>query len=155
MTTRDELIGALMFASREYSTAAVLFHNAVARRFGLSVSDLKTLDILQRRGALTAGEIAVHTSLATASVTSLIDRLQKKALVRRVRDPEDRRRVVVKLTPKLEETIAPLFKSLNRRMLTRFKGYSDGDVALIRDFLTETADEMRSEAGRLPKGSGE
>jgi len=61
----------------------------------------------------------------------------------------------VKLTPKLEKTIAPLFKSLNRRMLTRFKGYSDGDVALIRDFLTETADEMRSEAGRLPKGSGE
>jgi hypothetical protein len=27
-------------------------------------------------------------------------------------------------------------------MLTRFKGYSDGDVALIGDFLTETADEM-------------
>jgi DNA-binding MarR family transcriptional regulator len=155
MTKRDDLIAALMFASREYSTAAVMFHNAVARCFGLSVSDLKTLDILQRRGALTAGEIAVHTTLATASVTSLIDRLQKKGLVRRVRDPGDRRRVVVKLTPKLEETIAPLFKSLNRRMLARFKGYSDEDVALIRNFLTESADEMRSEVGRLPQGPDE
>jgi|SRR5579863_7654259 DNA-binding MarR family transcriptional regulator len=149
MTTRDELIAALMFASREYSTAAVAFHNVVAQRFGLSVSDLKSLDILQRRGALTAGEIAVYTSLATASVTSLIDRLQKKGLVRRVRDRADRRCVVVKLTPKLEETIAPLFKSLNRRMLARFKGYGDREVALIRDFLTQAADEMRAEAGTL------
>ncbi len=153
-TSRDELIAALMFASREYSTAAVMFHNAVAQRFGLSVSDLKTLDILQRRGALTAGEIAVHTSLATASVTSLIDRLQKKGLIRRVHDQGDRRRVVVKLTPKLEETIAPLFKSLNRRMLTRFKSYNDGEVALIRGFLTQGAEEMRAEAALL-KSSGE
>ena len=39
---------ALLFAGREYSTAAVMFHNAVAERFGLSVTDLKTLDLLQR-----------------------------------------------------------------------------------------------------------
>src|SRR5262245_49523593 len=124
-----------MFAGREYSTAAVMFHNAVAQKFGLSVTDLKTLDILQRRGELTAGEIALHTSLATASVTSLIDRLEKRRLVRRLRDPGDRRRVVVKLTATLEKTIAPLFESLSRRMLARFKGYSDEQIALIRNFL--------------------
>jgi DNA-binding MarR family transcriptional regulator len=155
MTARDELVAALMFAGREYSTAAVVFHDAVAKRFRLSVTDLKTLDILQRRGGLTAGEIAVRTSLATASVTSLIDRLQKKGLVRRLRDPGDRRRVVVELTPKLEKTIAPLFKSLSHRMLARFKTYSDEQIAVIRDFLTHGADEMRAEAGKLVKGSAE
>jgi DNA-binding MarR family transcriptional regulator len=148
-TARGELIEALMFAGREYSTAAVMFHNAVAERFGLSLTDLKTLDILQRRGAMTAGEVAVHTRLATASVTSLIDRLEKKRLVQRLRDPGDRRHVVVKLTSKLEKTIAPLFESLSRRMLTRFKGYSEEQVALIRDFLTQGAGEMLEEAGKL------
>ena len=80
MIARDELVAALMFAGREYSTAAVLFHDAVAKRFRLSVTDLKALDILQRRGGLTAGEIAVRTSLATASVTSLIDRLPEEGV---------------------------------------------------------------------------
>jgi DNA-binding MarR family transcriptional regulator len=148
------LIEALMFAGREYSTGAVMLHNAVAERFGLSVTDLKTLDILQRVGPLTAGDIAVHTNLATASVTSLIDRLEKRGLVRRTRDPAgDRRRVVVKLTPKLDETIAPLFASLNRRMLARFKTYSDRQIETIREFLRSGAQEMREEAAKLKSES--
>jgi len=154
-TGRDELIATLMFAGRDYSTAAVMFHNTVAERFGLSVTDLKTLDILQRLGPLTAGDLAAHTNLATASVTSLIDRLQKKRLVRRLRDLGDRRRVVVKLTPNLEKTIAPLFESLSRRMLARFKGYSDAQIETIVDFLTRSAREMREEAAKLASGRAE
>jgi DNA-binding MarR family transcriptional regulator len=139
-----------MFAGREYSTAAVMFHNAVADRFGLSVTDLKALDILQRVGPVTAGDIATHTSLATASVTSLIDRLEKKGLVRRTSDPAgDRRRVLVELTPRLAKTIAPLFESLSRRMLRRFEGYGDDQIAVIRDFLSSGSEEMRQEAAKL------
>ncbi len=143
-----------MFAGREYSTAAVMFHNAVAERFSLSVTDLKALDVLQRRGGMTAGAIAVHTGLATASVTSLIDRLEKKRLVRRIRNPNDRRHVVVELTSKLEKTIAPLFESLSKRMLMRFKSYSDEQIALIRDFLTQGAGEMREEGTKLTNAAG-
>jgi DNA-binding MarR family transcriptional regulator len=138
-------------ASREYSTAAVMFHHAVADRFGLSVTDLKALDILQRRGELSAGELAAQTSLATASVTSLIDRLEKKRLVRRVRDSADRRRVVVRLTPNLEKFIAPLFDSLSRRMLARFQKYPDEHVAIIDQFLSSSARDLREEAAKLPR----
>jgi hypothetical protein len=55
----------------------------------------------------------------------------------------------VKLTPKLDKTNAPLFESLSRRMLARFKGYSDEQVAVIRDFLAQGASEMRDEAAKL------
>ena len=47
------------------------------------------------------------------------------------------------------------FKSLSHRMLARFKTYSDEQIAVIRDFLTHGADEMRAEAGKLVKGSAE
>ena len=40
-------------------------------------------------------------------------------------------------------------------MLTRFKTYSDEQIAVIRDFLTHGADDMRAEAGKLVKGSAE
>jgi DNA-binding MarR family transcriptional regulator len=79
-----------------------------------------------------------------------MDRLERKRLVRRRRDSEDRRRIVVVLTPKLQKTIAPLFESLNRRMLARFlRGYGDDQIAIIRDFLTSGAREMREEAPKL------
>lgn len=139
-----------MNAGREYSTAAVMFHSAVARRVGLSVTDLKALDLLQRFGPLTAGEMAIHTGLASASVTSLIDRLQRRRLVRRLRDPSDRRLVVVSLTPRVQDSIAPYFESLNKGMLARFRTYRDEQIASMRQFLTSGAREMRNEAAKLP-----
>ena len=142
-------MNALLNAGRAYSAAAVMLHRAVAERVGLSATDLKALDLLQRLGALSAGEIADQTGLATASVTSLIDRLQKKRLVRRLRDRSDRRRVVVTLTSEVEKTIAPYFESLHRRMLARFSTYPDEQVALLEEFLSSGAREMRDEAERL------
>jgi DNA-binding MarR family transcriptional regulator len=143
---RGKSKAALLLAAREYSTAAVMLHNIVADRFGLSVTELKSLDILQRAESVTAGAIARHTHLAPASVTSLIDRLERKGYVRRLRDPGDRRRVIVKLTPNLERTIAPLFEGLSRRILARSKTYSAAQAALIRDFLARTAGDMQDQA---------
>jgi DNA-binding MarR family transcriptional regulator len=148
-TCRDELTTALLNAGREYSTAAVMLHGLVAERFALSATDLKALDILQRLGPQPAGEIARHTGLATASVTSLIDRLEAKRFVRRHRDDADRRRVLVMLTENVDRSIAPLFRALNRRMLRRFGRYTDRELSTIRDFLLSGAQEMREEISKL------
>ncbi|HKA30817.1 MAG TPA: MarR family transcriptional regulator [Candidatus Binatia bacterium] len=152
-TASLKLRTALLTAGREYSASAVMFHGAVAARFGLSATDLKTLDILQRQGTRTAGELAAHTGLATPSVTALIDRLEAKGLLRRVRGREDRRRVLVELTPALEKEVAPLFGPLSRRMLARFERYSAREIELIRDFLLRGADEMREETATLVRSS--
>lgn len=140
---------ALVNAAREYSTAAVMLHAAVADLVGLSPTDLKALDLLQRLGPLTAGELALQTGLATASVTSLIDRLQRKRFVRRTRDRSDRRRVVVALTPKLEQSVAPLFASLGRRMLERCARYRSAQMSVIREFLSGCAGDMRDATAKL------
>src|ERR1700730_11975696 len=63
-----------------------MLHTAIAERSGLTATDTKTIDTLIRLGPVSAGELAGYTGLATASVTSLIDRLTKKNLVRRPRD---------------------------------------------------------------------
>lgn len=142
-------VATVVNAAREYSTAAVMLHGAIAARVGLSVSDLKALDLLQRQGPMAAGELATHTGLATASVTSLIDRLEQKRFVRRVRDRTDRRRVVVALTTKLEEKIAPLFASFAARMIARCRGYRGQQIALLRDFLAGSSCDMREATAAL------
>jgi DNA-binding MarR family transcriptional regulator len=58
-------------------------------------TDARCLDILEERGGLTAGELARESRLTTGAITAVIDRLEEAGLARRVRDPEDRRRIRV------------------------------------------------------------
>src|SRR6516164_9446091 len=92
---REELLAALNDEFRQLTTATILFHQAIADRLGMNVTDHKCADILLRAGPITAGELAQRTGLTTGAITGVIDRLEKAGFVRRVRDPGDRRRVVV------------------------------------------------------------
>jgi DNA-binding MarR family transcriptional regulator len=75
---RAELLDELALAGRAMSAATVMFHATVAARQGLSATEEKALDLLDRFGPLTAGELAKRSGLAPASVTGLINRLEEK-----------------------------------------------------------------------------
>lgn len=120
---------------RENSNAAVMFHSAIGERMGLGMTEEKTLDLLQRLGPLTAGEIGQQTGLAPASVSGLIDRLEAKWLVRRVRDVKDRRRVIVEINHERLAGFGELFDPLVTGLAELYERYSDGELELIADFL--------------------
>src|SRR6266508_2616971 len=124
---REELIAAVIEASQESSTTAVFFHTAIAERVGLGATDEKTLFILSRAGPITAGEIAQHTGLTTASVTNLIDRLERKGFVRRVRDTKDRRRIIVELNEARLAEFDRLFSAIQASFDTVLDDYSDAE----------------------------
>ena len=151
--TRQVLIEAVLRASRESSTTAVLFHSAMAAQMGLGATDQKTLDVLLRLGPLTAGEIAQYTGLTTASVTGLIDRLEKKGFARRVRDTADRRRVIVEANAERLAELDQLFGAL--RFDDLLDGYSDEQLAAIADFLTRAAQQARQAIEALEQGRAE
>ncbi|GAA4052282.1 MarR family winged helix-turn-helix transcriptional regulator [Nonomuraea soli] len=133
---RKNLLDALVLAGRENSNAAVMFHTAVAAHLGLGASEEKTLDLLQRHGPLTAGEIVKLTGLAPASVTGLLDRLEAKWFVRRVRDPRDRRRVIVELNAEMLSGGDEIFEPLVSGLAELYAGYTDEQLELILDFLS-------------------
>ena len=88
-------------------TDGLLFHQAVADRLGLSVSDLRCLRILLKPGVHSAGEIGERTGLTTGAVTRMIDRLEQAGYVRRRDDRQDRRRVYVDpVSERLDEVTA-------------------------------------------------
>lgn len=135
----------LVGAVREFSTAAVILHAAVAERTGIGLIELKALDILQRVGMQTAGEIAGVTGLKPSSVTSLVDRLRRRGFVTRRRDPHDRRRVLIRPTSRLERVIAPLFAGVNHRMRTHFEQYGATQADLIGECFRRAAQDLREE----------
>ncbi|HLJ32901.1 MAG TPA: MarR family transcriptional regulator [Ktedonobacteraceae bacterium] len=136
---RQSLIEAVMNASRESSTTAVFFHTIIAEQVDLGATEEKTLFLLSRLGPLTAGEIAHRTGLTTPSVTSLIDRLESKGFVRRVRDTRDRRRVIVEQNEERLAELDRVFHALQENFMDFLETYSDEQLATIADFLTRAA----------------
>jgi DNA-binding MarR family transcriptional regulator len=109
----------------------------IAERAGLGATESKTLFLLSRFGPLTVSEIAQHTGLTTPSVTSLIDRLESRGFVHRVRDSHDRRRVIVQRN---EERLAELnqaFQFLQESFRDVLEKYSDDQLATIADYLQQ------------------
>lgn len=150
-SNREHLIEAVAQASRENSTLAVFFHTRIAERVGLGATEEKTLGLLGKRGPLTAGEIAAHTGLTTPSVTGLLDRLESKGMVQRVRDPHDRRRVIVQPNQERLAELDQLFHSLQEAFREVLEVYSDEQLATIADFLTRSAQRSQEFIASLPE----
>ncbi len=125
---------------RRLGAATVMFHAAVADRIGVSVTDARCRALLLQAGPMTAGELATHTGLAGASVTSLIDRLEAKKLVKRARDPEDRRRVVVQPVPAgISDRYASPFLSIAASFRSLWESYTDEQLETILDFVQRSS----------------
>ena len=97
MATRRQLVGELGTALQRYQRSVQAYDDAVGRALSLGPADLRCLDWLAD-GPKTAGVLAAATGLRPAATTALIDRLEAKGLVERVRDETDRRRVLVRMT---------------------------------------------------------
>src|ERR1700761_1536766 len=79
---------------RELGARSILFHQAIATVAGVSITDLKCLDYIDRQKEATAGDLARLTGLTTGAITAAIDRLEKAGLARRERSETDRRKVL-------------------------------------------------------------
>ena len=149
---RVELLQSNLNLGRELSARTLMFHAAIAEHVGLSATEHKALDLLSRAGSMTAGQLAELSGLTTGAVTGLIDRLEKSGFVKRERDPKDRRKVVINpQVDKMEQEIGPLFGTMSQRMEQLMAGYSDQELAIIHDFLTQSIVVLKEETESLKK----
>src|SRR4051812_27347066 len=95
------------------------------------------MDPARRGEALTAGQLGEAVDLRSASVTALVDRLEKVGHVRRVRDPEDRRRVALQISDSAMAAGGEHFGGLARDLVAAMESYSDEELAVVRRFLME------------------
>jgi len=146
---RTQLLNALAQAGRENSTAAVMFHSAIASRFGLSSTDWKCAEIIHRLGPIPAGELAKLSGLTTGAITGVVDRLEKERMARREHDPHDRRRVLIHPSGDREDEAMQLFSSFQDALAELYSNYSDEELALILDYLNQATKVMQREAIKM------
>jgi DNA-binding MarR family transcriptional regulator len=131
---RQALLGAVGWATQAYQRSADALDDAVAARLGLNRTDLRCLDWLAD-GPKSAGQLAEATGLSTAATTTLLDRLEGRGLLRRVRDTADRRKVLVQMTAAGEQLTAECYAPLVQEGGLLLERYGEEELALLRDFL--------------------
>lgn len=148
-TDREELVGRLLMSGRELSTATVMMHTAMSDVRGLSLTESKALDLLERFGPLSAGELAERSGLAPASVTGLIDRLERKGVAHRRPHPSDGRRVLIAADTDRLRAYDSLFDDFLADAIALCDRYSDEQLETIIDYNERAAPICHDAAARL------
>lgn len=134
---------------RRLSTRMILFHQLAAQSLGLFHTDLKSADLLIEYGPMTAGELGRKTGLSTGSVTALIDRLEHAGYVKREKDPNDRRRVIIVPVMESRQQMKKLFSGLSESTIALSKEYSEEELKIIFSFLKKSTDLLEAEIEKL------
>ena len=134
-SSQDEAIARLTTILRRMGAASALHSQAVAKRAGLASIDLECLDMILLAGPVTAGQIMEHTKLTSGAVTGLIDRLARKGYVERAADPQDRRKVLVRIVPEAIRPLMDLFAPMAERSAALMGQHSAEELELIAGFI--------------------
>jgi DNA-binding MarR family transcriptional regulator len=129
-----DLIAAIGAAVMRWQDATARYDEAVGARLGLSTSERQCLACLVH-GARPAREIARATHLTRAAVTTLVDRLEARGLVRREADVEDRRQVFVSMTPKARRLTGQFYAAIAAEGEEFLARLSREQLASILDFI--------------------
>ena len=151
----EKLISDFLREIRQFNSLGAFFFRAAAAQLGMNATDLQVIDILEITGPSTAGQLAELTGLTTGAITGMIDRLEKSGFVRRESDPNDGRRVLVRLKPNetAMKEIAPLFDAIGQRWDDVASKYNDEQISFLIEFLSATNNASKEEISHLRTAS--
>jgi DNA-binding MarR family transcriptional regulator len=143
------LVTGIKDSLRELSIQLSLLNHQVGARLELRDVDLECLDVITRYGPLSPGALARRAGLHPATMTGILDRLERGGWAVRERDAVDRRAVNVRALRDRSGEIIRLFGGMNGAMDDLCAGYSDEQLELIGDFLRRTAAAGQEATGKL------
>jgi DNA-binding MarR family transcriptional regulator len=127
-------------------------NHEVGGRLNIRTGDLECLDHIGREGPLSPTSLARLTGQHPATLTGILDRLERDGWIARDRDPEDRRGVVVRAERGRGAEILRLYlveSGMNTALDDILAGYDEAELRTIANFLQRTAEAGRTAAGRL------
>lgn len=129
---RERLVGELQQAIQRGTMHTVLLHHATATKAGINVTDLQCLNTLSLDGPQTPGQLAKIMGVTTGgAITAVIDRLEDAGYVKRTRDPDDRRRIIVETVPESMAKLSSYFGPISEQFAGYVPELSDEELRVL------------------------
>jgi DNA-binding MarR family transcriptional regulator len=136
---------------RELRIQLSLLNYRIGSRLDLKDLDLDCLDVLDVYGPLSPSALARRAGLHPATMTGVLDRLERGGWIARERDASDRRAVVVRILSDRYAELMRFYSPMNRSMNKILAKYSDSELEAIADFMGRTVDAGRSATEELAR----
>ena len=146
---RRRLTNEIKDSLRDLRGQLALLNHQVGGHLELRDVDLDCLDLISRHGPLSPGALARRAGLHPATMTGILDRLERGGWITRDRDPDDRRAVAVRALRDRGAEVFRLYAGMNSKLDELCAGYSDDQLELLADFLRRTTDAGRDATDEL------
>ncbi|MGF1527691.1 MAG: MarR family winged helix-turn-helix transcriptional regulator [Candidatus Competibacterales bacterium] len=144
MGSDDDRCDEVLVALRRINRAMNLRSRQLMQTTDITGPQLMLLHALRRHGSMTIGQVANAINLSQGTVTSILERLLKKGVVKKTRSVEDKRKVFVELTDSGHELLLRVPTPLQQNFTTRFKQLKDWEQNLILSSLQRVAEMMNA-----------
>ena len=125
---------------RTLANQIALLNHQVGGRVELRDVDLDCLDFLSQEGEVTPSALARRSGLHPATMTGVLDRLERGGWITRDRDAADRRTVVIRPVRDRAAEIIRQYAGMDCGMDALLADYDDEQLAIVVDFLTRAAE---------------
>jgi DNA-binding MarR family transcriptional regulator len=126
-----------------------LLKRRVGTRLTLKDADLECLNLVHNEGPLTPSVLARRAGLHPATITGVLDRLERGGWVVRERDAGDRRAVLIRALRERNGELFGLLSGMNTAMADILSDYSTDELRVIADFLNRTVEAGRHATDEL------
>jgi DNA-binding MarR family transcriptional regulator len=120
---------------RELNNQISLLSHQVSSTAQIKDIDLDTLDYLSQHGAKTPSGLAQGIGVHPATMTGILDRLERGGWIVRERDTTDRRAVLVTIDPRRNSDIVNLYAGMDAAMNEVVAGFTDQELDVVVAFL--------------------
>jgi DNA-binding MarR family transcriptional regulator len=147
--SRQKSSAAVRDAMRKLRIQMSLLNYRVGDQLALNDVDLNCFDIVDAFGPLSPSQLARLSGLHPATLTGILDRLERGGWIVRERDPADRRAILIHSHAERYADLLGKYSGISRQMNKLLAGYSDGQLEVIAGFLERTLDAFREETDQL------
>ena len=134
---------------RELSIQLSLLNHQVGAHADLRDVDLDCLDLISRHGPLSPSALSRRAGIHPATMTGILDRLERGGWIARERDPADRRAIAVRALRDRSAELFRLYSGMNSSMDRIVADYEESQLELVADFLRRTTDAGRTATDEL------
>ncbi|MEH0688838.1 MarR family transcriptional regulator [Vibrio cholerae] len=135
----------VLVSLRQIMRAIDLHSKKLSKESGLTGPQLILMRSIRELGEVTIRELSNHTNMSQATATTILDRLERNELVKRVRSVQDKRKVHAHLTDKGRQVLSEAPMPLQQSFINKFQKLEEWEQSLLLSSVQRISAMMNAE----------